>query len=72
MLVKLFSTSIATLGHILLRSKTHFTKISVKGGGDLVISIFVFYLILHAIAAKHCIKLDILATNLFYFVQFMT
>ena len=33
---------------------------------------FVFSLILPAIAAKHCIKLDILATSLFYFAQFAT
>ena len=43
--------------------------IFVKG---LVISIFVFSLILSAIAAKHFIKLNILATSLFYFAQFPT
>jgi len=58
------------LGHVLLSSNTCFTKISIKGG--LVLSLLVSSLILSAVAAKHCIKLDILATSLFYLVQFPT
>ena len=65
MLVKLFPP----VGHVLLSSKTYFTKMSIKGGPC---NIHFFPLILPAIAAKQCIKFDILATSLLYSVQIAT
>ena len=61
--------TISASRHVLLSSNTYFTKIFMKG---LVISIVAFSLILPGIATKLCIKLNILASSLFYFVQFAT